>query len=184
MNPQLRRLILDLGPLLVFFIVFKLWGFFPATAAFMTAMVTALAIGYALERKLSPIPLLTTILVLIFGGLTLYLKNETYLKVKFTIVYVCFAAILLGGLATRRLFLKYVFAQAFELDDAGWKKLTWRWSLFFLALATLNEVIWRHTSTEVWVNFKVWGAVPLTFLFALAQTPLILKHQRGTDTQP
>src|ERR1700678_2227657 len=169
MNPQIRRLILDLGPLLVFFAVFKIWGFFPATAAFMAAIVTALIFGYWLERKLSPMPVFTAILVLIFGGLTLYMKNETFLKVKLTVIYVCFAVVLLGGLASKRLFIKYVFQQAFELDEAGWRKLTWRWSLFFLALAATNEVVWRHASTAVWVDFKVWGAVPLTFLFALAQ---------------
>lgn len=181
MNSQIRRLILDLGPLLIFFVVFKIWGFFPATAAFMAANLTALISGYFLERKLSPMPVFTTILVLIFGGLTLYLKNETFLKVKLTVIYVCFAVILLGGLASKRLFIKYLFNQAFEMHDAGWRKLTWRWSLFFLVLAATNEVVWRHASTEIWVDFKVWGATTLTILFALAQTPLILKHQRETE---
>lgn len=147
----------------------------------MAAIVTALIVGYLLERKLSPMPVFTAILVLIFGSLTLYLKNEAFLKVKLTVIYVCFAVVLLGGLASKRLFIKYVFQQAFELDDAGWKKLTWRWSIFFLVLAATNEVVWRHSSTEIWVDFKVWGATTLTFLFALAQTPLILKHQQETD---
>jgi intracellular septation protein len=181
MNPQLRRLLLDLGPLLLFFAAFKLSDFFTATAVFMVAILAALAIGYALERKLSPMPLFTAAMVLVFGGLTLYLKNETFLKVKLTVIYGIFGVVLLAGLAFNRLFIKYVFASAFEVDEQGWKKLTWRWGLFFLAIAALNEVVWRSTSTATWVSFKVWGVIPLLFLFALAQTPLLMKHQIGSD---
>jgi len=179
MSPQLRKLVLDLGPLLIFFAAFKWGGFFIATGAFMAAITVALAIGYAIERKISPMPLFTAVLVMIFGGLTLYLQSEIFLKVKVTILYGFFGLILLGGLATGRLFIKYVFAEAFELDDAGWKKLTLRWGIFFLALAALNEVIWRQTSTDFWVEFKVWGILPLILIFAVAQTPLLLKH--GTE---
>lgn len=182
MNPQLRKLVLDLGPLLIFFAAFKWGGFFIATAAFMAAITVALAIGYAFERKLSPMPIFTAVLVMIFGGLTLYLQSEIFLKVKVTILYGFFGLILLGGLAAGRLFIKYVFAEAFDLDDAGWKKLTLRWGVFFLALATLNEVIWRRTSTDFWVEFKVWGILPLILIFAVAQTPLLLRHARGEKT--
>ena len=126
MNSQVRRLILDLGPLLTFFVAFKLGGFFVATAAFMVAILAALVIGYALERKISPMPLFTAVLVLIFGGLTLYLQSEVFLKVKVTILYAFFGIILLGGLATGRLFIKYVFGHAFDLDEPGWRKLTLR----------------------------------------------------------
>jgi intracellular septation protein len=183
MNSQLRRLILDLGPLLIFFAAFKIWDFFVATAAFMVAILVALAIGYVLERKISPMPLFTAAMVMIFGGLTLYLKNETFLKVKLTVIYGFFGVVLLGGLAGGRLFIKYVFASAFELDETGWRKLTWRWAVFFLGLAALNEVVWRSTSTNTWVLFKVWGVIPLLFLFALAQTPLLMKHQLNSDAQ-
>jgi intracellular septation protein len=183
MNPQLRKLILDLGPLLIFFAAFKWGGFFIATGAFMAAIAVALAIGYAFERKLSPMPLFTAVLVMIFGGLTLYLQSEVFLKVKVTILYGFFGCILLGGLATGRLFIKYVFAEAFELDDAGWKKLTLRWGIFFLALAALNEVIWRQTSTDFWVEFKVWGILPLILIFAVAQTPLLLRHATDDKTK-
>ena len=117
-------------------------------------------------------------LVLVFGGLTLYLKNDIFIKMKPTVLYAFFGAVLLGGLSVNRLFIKYVFAQAFELDELGWRKLTVRWGIFFLALAVLNETIWRSTTTATWVSFKVWGIIPLIFLFALAQTPLLLKHQR------
>ena len=177
MNPQLRRMALDLGPLLIFFAAFKWGGFFVATAAFMVAIIVALAIGYTIEKKLSPMPLFTAVMVLIFGGLTLYLENKTFLKVKVTIIYSFFGITLLGGLLFNRLFIKYVFAQAFDLTESGWRQLTWRWSIFLLALAVVNEAVWRNTSDEAWVSFKVWGIIPLIFLFALAQTRLVIKHQ-------
>jgi intracellular septation protein len=183
MNPQIRRLVLDLGPLLIFFASFKYLGIFGATACFMAAVLAALGVGWYLEKRLSPMPLFTALLVVVFGGLTLYLKNDTFIKMKPTVLYGFFGAVLLGGLFFNRLFIKYVFAQAFELDEAGWKKLTVRWGLFFGALAVINETVWRVTSTETWVSFKVWGIIPLIFLFALAQTRLVIKHQApaGSD---
>ena len=182
MNPQIRRLALDLGPLLIFFAAFKYLGIFGATAAFMAAVLAALAIGYILEKRISPMPLFTAVLVMVFGGLTLYLKNDIFIKMKPTVLYGFFGAVLLGGLAFNRLFIKYVFAQAFELDEAGWKKLTIRWGIFFLCLAAINEAVWRATSTATWVSFKVWGIIPLIFLFALAQTRLVIKHQTPDAT--
>jgi intracellular septation protein len=176
MNPQVRRLILDLGPLLIFFAGFKFLGIFGATALFMAAVFVALGLDYLLERRLSPMPLFTALLVLIFGGLTLYLKNDIFIKMKPTVLYAFFGATLLGGLAFNRLFIKYVFAQAFDLTETGWRQLTWRWGGFFVVLAVLNEAVWRHTSTATWVSFKVWGILPLIFLFALSQTPLVMKH--------
>jgi intracellular septation protein len=174
---QLRRLALDLGPLLLFFGAFKFSNIYVATGIFMAAVLVSLAVGYWLERKISPMPAFTAVLVLVFGGLTLYLQNDTFIKVKLTILYAFFGVLLLGGLATNRLFIKYVFGQAFELTEEGWRKLTLRWGLFAFALAIANEIIWRHFSTDVWVNFKVWGIYPVFFLFALAQTPLILKYE-------
>lgn len=177
MNPQIRRLALDLGPLLIFFASFRYLGIFGATACFMVAVAAALGLGYFLERRLSPMPLFTAVLVMVFGGLTLYLKNDVFIKMKPTVLYGFFGIVLLGGLSANRLFIKYVFAQAFELSEAGWRKLTVRWAVFFLALAVINETVWRVTSTATWVSFKVWGIIPLIFLFALAQTPLVMKHQ-------
>ena len=177
MNSQVRRLALDLGPLLIFFATFKFLGIFGATAAFIVAVLVALALSYVMERRLSPMPLFTALLVVIFGGLTLYLRNEVFIKMKPTVLYGFFGAVLLGGLGFNRLFIKYVFAQAFELDEQGWKILTVRWGLFFLCLAAVNEAVWRTTTTAIWVSFKVWGIIPLIFLFALAQTPLVIKHQ-------
>jgi intracellular septation protein len=121
-------------------------------------------------------PLVTAVLVIVFGGLTLYLKNDIFIKMKPTVLYAFFGVTLIGGLSFNRLFIKYVFAQAFELDEAGWRQLTWRWGLFFLALAVINEMVWRNASTATWVSFKVWGIIPLIFLFALSQTPFVMKH--------
>ena len=147
MNPQLRKLALDMGPLFIFFIAFEFAGIFFATGIFMIAALTSVALGWHFEKKLSPIPMLTAILVLIAGGLTLYLRNDVFIKMKPTVLYGFFGAVLLGGLFFNRLFIKYVFAQAFELDERGWRKLTVRWGLFFLVLAVINETVWRLTST-------------------------------------
>ena len=176
MNPQIRKLLLDMGPLFLFFAAFQYAGIFVATGIFMVTAVASVALGWHLEKKLSPIPLITAILVLIAGGLTLYLRNDVFIKMKPTVLYVIFGATLLGGLRFNRLFIKYVFAEAFDLTEQGWRGLTWRWGIFFLALAALNEAVWRNTSTAHWVTFKVWGIVSLIFLFALAQTPYLLKH--------
>src|ERR1700744_4274623 len=170
----LMKLALDLGPLILFFAAFKFADIFAATAVFMVATLASLGIGYAMTRKLSPMPLITAIIVLIFGSLTLFLKNDTFTKMNPTVLYAFFGLILLGGLAFNRLFIKAVFAQAFELDEAGWRKLTWRWGIFAFLLAALNEFIWRHYPTAIWVDFKVWAIIPLIFLFALAQTPLVM----------
>jgi intracellular septation protein len=176
-HAHLRRFALDLGPLALFFGVYKFFGFFAATGVFMVAILASLAAGYVAERRISPMPLVTALLVLVFGGLTLALRSEVFLKVKPTVLYAFFAMLLLGGLAFNRLFIKYVFEQAFDLTDKGWRNLTWRWGLFFAFLAILNEIVWRNTSTDFWVTFKFAGVLPLTFLYALAQTPFVMKHQ-------
>jgi intracellular septation protein len=173
----LAKLAFDLGPLIVFFAVFEYFGIYAATGAFMVAAVAALGFGYLHTRKLAPMPLFTAVLVLIFGGLTLYLKNDMFIKMKPTVLYAMFGFLLLGGLWFNHLFIKYIFAEAFDLSERGWRLLTLRWGFFFLVLAGLNEFVWRHYSTQVWVYFKVWAILPLIFLFALAQTPLVLKHQ-------
>ena len=181
MNPQLRRLALDLGPLILFFAAFQYAGIFAATGIFIIAVLTSLALGWHLEKKLSPIPVVTAILVVIFGGLTLYLHNDVFIKVKLTVLYVIFGTTLLVGLRFNRIFIKYVFAEAFDLTEKGWRGLTWRWGIFFLSLAALNEAVWRNTSTATWVSFKVWGIMSLIFLFALAQTPFLLKHHADPE---
>jgi intracellular septation protein len=175
MHPLLK-LALDLGPLLLFFAANAVLGIFSATAVFMVAMVIVITVGIAVERKVSPMPLVTGLLVLIFGGLTLWLANDIFIKIKPTILYVMFAAVLLGGLLFSRLFIKLLLGQTLRLPEVAWRTLTWRWSGFFIALAILNEIVWRNVSTNTWVAFKVWGVFPLTLLFALAQTPFIARH--------
>lgn len=182
-NPWLR-FALDFGPLLLFFTTSKFFNLYIATAAIMAAILTALAIEYAIERKVSPILVFTAILVLIMGGLTLYLKNDMFIKMKPTVLYAFFGVLLLGGLAFERLFIKHAFARLFELTDEGWRKLTLRWGIFALALACLNEIVWRNFSTAIWVDFKVWGITALFFFFMLAQTPMIAKHQLDADAIP
>lgn len=182
MNPQIRRLLLDLGPLFTFFLAFEVGGIFKATGVFMVAVLVALALGWHLEKRLSPIPLITAVLVLIFGGLTLYLRNDVFIKMKPTVLYTIFGVTLLGGLPFNRLFIKYVFTEAFDLTEKGWRGLTWRWGTFFLILAVLNEAVWRNTSTATWVSFKVWGIMSLIFIFALAQTPFLLKHHANPES--
>lgn len=189
-NPGLKFL-LELGPLVVFFLANRygneiaaavplfadLGGkLFVGTACFMIAMVASLIASRILVGRLPVMPLVTAFFVLVFGGLTLYLQNDTFIKLKPTIVNLLFATILLGGLAFGKSLLAYVFDAAFQLDDAGWKKLTLRWGLFFIVLAILNEVVWRNYSNDTWVAFKVWGVMPITFLFMMFQLPLLKQH--------
>jgi intracellular septation protein len=182
-NPFLK-LALELGPLLVFFFANGRFGIFNATAAFMVAMVVSLAASWALTRKLALMPLVTGLVVLVFGTLTLVLHDDTFIKMKPTIVNTLFGVALLGGLAFGKSLLGYVFDSAFRLDDAGWRKLTWRWGFFFLVLAVLNEAIWRTQTTDFWIAFKVWGVMPITILFSAAQLPLLTRHAIDTADEP
>ncbi|HVY21447.1 MAG TPA: septation protein A [Bauldia sp.] len=190
LNPWLK-LALEVGPLLIFFvanargekmaaswpIITQLGGpIFFATAVFIVATLLALAISYALTRRLPLMPFVTAIVVVVFGGLTLWLHDERFIKIKPTIIYCLFGGILLGGLLFGRALMGYVFDAVFKLDDDGWRKLTFRWGLFFFGLAILNEIVWRSVSTDTWVTFKVFAIVPITFVFALTQMPLIQKH--------
>jgi intracellular septation protein len=175
LNPALK-LVLDLGPLLVFFAANSRFGIFAATGAFMAAIVIALAVAYALTRHLPIMPLVTAIVVVVFGTLTLVLHDELFIKVKPTLIYVLFGGVLLVGLALGKSLLGIVFDSVFHLTEEGWRKLTLRWALFFLALAVLNEIVWRTQTTDIWVDFKVFGVLPLTFLFAALQYPLLEKY--------
>lgn len=167
---------LEFGPLIAFFVANWWGGIFVATVVIMITTPITLAINWYMTREWAVMPIVTLLFVSVFGGLTLYLHDETFIKVKVTIINGLFSAILLGGLVFRQTLLKHVFGQAMALDEQGWKKLTLRWGLFFLALAGLNEIIWRNVSTDSWVSFKTFGILPLTFVFAFSQLPLMQKH--------
>jgi len=189
-NPLLK-LALELGPLLVFFFANArgewLSERFPALAAFggpifiatglfMIATAIALAVSWSLTRTLPMMPLVSGVVVFVFGGLTLWLQDDVFIKMKPTIINTLFGAVLLGGLFFGKSLLGYVFESAFSLDAEGWRKLTLRWGLFFLFLAVVNEIVWRSFSTDAWVAFKVWGIMPITLVFTFSQMPLIMRH--------
>jgi intracellular septation protein len=199
LNPLLK-FVLDLGPLLLFFLanakpaLFEPWlapiipeavatgersGIFVAPAVFMVAILAALVVSYVLARRLPVMAVVSAIVVVVFGGATLFFQNESFIKLKPTIIYLLFAGTLFGGLIFRKPLLAMVFDQVFHLTDEGWRKLTVRWALFFLALAVLNEFVWRTQSTDTWVTFKVFGVMPLTFIFAALQYPLLMKYDAG-----
>jgi intracellular septation protein len=181
-NPFLK-IALDLGPLVLFFIANGRLGIFGATAVFMVATVLALAIGYMLTKHVPVMPLVSAVIVLIFGSLTLYLQDETFIKIKPTIIYVLFGAVLLVGQYLGKPLLAMVFDQVFHLTEEGWRRLTIRWSLFFFVLAVINEVVWRTQSTDTWVAFKAFGFLPLTLIFAALQYPLLQKYA-AKETSP
>lgn len=175
LNPFLK-LALDLGPLLLFFFVNMRWGIYAATGAFMGATIISLIVTYVLVRRIAVMPLVSAIVVMVFGGLTIWLQNDTFIKVKPTIIYTLFAVLLLGGLAFGKSLIAYVLDSVFQLDEEGWKKLTLRWGLFFVVMAVVNEAVWRNVTTDQWVAFKTFGFLPLTVIFAIAQTRLMMRH--------
>lgn len=175
--PTALKLAIDFGPLLIFFGANKFGGVFTATAAFMVATLVAMAVSWWKTRHIPPMLIFTGLIVLVFGGLTLWLQDETFIKLKPTLIYGMFAGILLFGLATKRSYLKLVMGEALPaLTDAGWTKLTRNWALFFLALMGANEVARQLLTTDQWINFKVWGVTATTFAFAMAQAPLLARH--------
>ena len=197
-NPLLK-LVLEIGPLLVFFFanargewlvarwpaLADLGGpLFVATALFMVAVALSLVVSWVLTRTIPMMPLVSGIIVFVFGALTLWLQDETFIKMKPTIVNTLFGSVLLGGLLFGKSLLGYVFDSAFRLDAEGWAKLTLRWGVFFFVLALANEVVWRNFSTDFWVAFKVWGTMPITILFTMSQMPMIMRHSLDRDAQP
>lgn len=182
------KLLIDLGPLLVFFVtnfaapVPPVMKIFVATGAFMVAMIAAMIYSAIRFRHISPLLWFSGIMVVVLGGLTIWLHNETFIKVKPTIYYLFVAGLLGFGLWRGKPLLKLVLGSAYPgLSDEGWRKLTGNWALFFAAMAVINEAVWRNFSTDTWVGFKLWGAIPLTFLFAAANIPMLLRHGLTTD---
>ena len=177
------RLLIDLGPLLVFFLanffapVPAVLKIFVATAAFMVAMIAAMLFSAIRYRRISPLLWFSGIMVVILGGLTIWLHDRTFIQMKPTIYYVLVSALLWFGLATDRPLLQRVLGSTYPgLDETGWMKLTRNWAIFFAFMAVLNEAVWRSTSWDFWIGFKLWGALPLTFLFAAANIPMLLRH--------
>ncbi|MSO64758.1 MAG: septation protein A [Alphaproteobacteria bacterium] len=181
--PPWRKLAIDILPLVVFFVVNWRWGLIPATIALMPAAVVSLAASYWLTRRLAPLPVVTLVVVLVLGGLTIALHDEVFIKLKPTLVSGLFAAVLLVGLVLRRPLLKEVLGDMMPLTDAGWRILTMRWAGFFVFLAIANEIIWRSVSTDSWVTFKAFGVTVLTMIFSLAQLPLLQRYKANADSR-
>lgn len=184
LRPQLIKIALELGPLLVFFLVNARGDIYVGTAAFMAAMVLSLILSWLLLKRVAIMPLVTAVVVLIFGGLTLLLHDEIFIKIKPTVLNTLFGGVLLGGLLFHQSLLKYVFGDVYKLEPKGWSILTWRWGLFFLAMAVLNEIVWRgaafylpaRQATDFWVTFKAWANIPITVLFAMTQMGVLAKY--------
>ncbi|KQY98021.1 septation protein A [Pseudolabrys sp. Root1462] len=175
LNPLLK-MALDIGPLILFFVMNAKLGIYYATGSFMVAVLAALAVSYALTRHVAVMPVVTAVVVLVFGGLTLVLHDDLFIKLKPTIIYLLFAGALFFGIMFDKPLLGAVFDSVFHLTEEGWRKLTWRWALFFVFLAVLNEVVWRTQTTDFWVSFKLFGVIPLTLLFGALQYPLLMKY--------
>lgn len=178
---QYARLLIEAGPLAAFFIANSQAGIMIGTAVFMVATSISVLISWRFERKVPVMPVVGAGFVLLFGGLTLWLQDDLFIKIKPTLVNLLFASVLFAAHLTRRNVLKHVLGTVLNLTDAGWRTLAIRWAWFFVLLAVLNEVVWRTMTTDAWVNFKVFGIMPLTLLFSAFQAPLILRHQVAED---
>ena len=180
LNPFVK-LALDFGPLILFFIVNGRAGIFWATGVFMAAVVVAILVSYALIRRFPIMTLVTALIVVVFGTLTIVLQNDVFVKMKTTIIYLLFATVLAAGVVLKKPFLEIAFDSVFHLTEEGWQKLTIRWIAFFVAMAIVNEIVWRTQTTDTWVAFKTFGFIPLTFVYALAQFPLMQKYAVNPD---
>ena len=174
---SIYKLLIDIGPLAVFFIFYTRGDLKTAILPFMIATIIAVLFSYILEKKIPIMPTVGAGIILIFGGLTIYFDNETFFKMKPTIINILFAGILYGGIILNKSLLRYLLGAALKLQDKGWDILTKRWIGFFIALAILNEIVWRTQTTDIWVNFKVFGILPITFIFTLTQFSTIKKYQ-------
>ena len=171
------KLLIDIGPLAIFFYFYSKNGLQASILPFMIATVIAVLFSYIIEKKIPIMPTVGAVIILVFGGLTIYFDNDIFFKMKPTIINLLFAVILYGGIIFKKSLLKYLLGAALQLEDKGWEILTMRWIGFFIVLAILNEIVWRTQSTDVWVSFKVFGILPITFIFTMTQFTLIKKYQ-------
>ena len=176
-QPHGTKLMIELGPLLAFFAAWFLADIFWATGVLMAATLVSVVASKVLLGRVSPVIIATAVLVVVFGGLTFWFGDAHFIKMKPTIINLLFAGVLLGGLLTGRPLLKLLFGEAFNLTEEGWRKLTLRWMAFFVVMAVLNEIVWRNFSEAAWVNFKVFGILPLTLIFAMSQIGLIKRYE-------
>lgn len=181
MRKNLRPL-LDWAPILLFFGVYKLFGIFPATATLMAAAALALIIGYIAEKKIAPVPLFTAVVVGVLGGLTLYLKDDTFIRVKPTIVYALLSIMLIGSELLGRSLVKPILGSAIILQNTAWRGLAFRFGGFFFMMAILNEIVWRNFSRDIWMNYHLFGAMALTLIFAISQAPYMMRNQAVDET--
>ena len=178
---SLFKIIQEMGPIIAFFVSYKFYGIFTATAVMLACSVTTLLITYIKTRKIAFVPLFSTIILLALGGITLYTSNTMFIKMKPTIINLLFAAILLGGVLLKKAPLKYVLGHAANMPDSAWQHFSARFGVFFALLAVANEIVWRNFAEHTWVQFKVFGILPLTIIFLLTQMPFLHKHNAETQ---
>ena len=175
-DPKLLKAIVEYGPIIVFFVTYWMADLYTATAAIIIATLVVLVLSLIIERRVPVMPIVTGCIIIVFGGLTLWLKDETFIKMKPTIIQIIFGLVLLVGLYTKNIFLEKLLGASLKMERQGWVILTRRFAFFFFSMALLNEVIWRTQSTDFWVNFKVFGILVLTILFLVAQVQLLKKY--------
>lgn len=175
------KLLIEVGPLVAFFAAYGRAGIYWATGVLMAATVVALIASWRLLGKISPVPVVTAVLVVIFGGLTFLFDDPRFIKMKPTMINLLFAGVLFVGVALGKSPLKIMLGEAFNLTEEGWRKLSYRWGFFFIGLAVANEYVWRNYSETAWVNFKVFGILPLTFLFAISQIGLMRSYEAKAE---
>lgn len=182
MTSQTKRMLIDFGPLILFFVAYRLGGIYAATLTVIVAAAGAVALGWWFERKFAPVPLFTAVMVAILGGLTLYLRDDTFIKMKPTFVYILLGGLTIGSELFGRPVLKSLMGTAIALRDEAWRGLAFRFGGFFLIMAGLNEIVWRNFSRDVWVNYHVFGAMGLTLVFGLVLAPYLMKHRIEDET--
>lgn len=182
MNPQTRKMVLDFAPLVAFFAVYKFAGIYPATATVIVASLLCAGISYAFERRIAPMPVITAVVVCVMGGLTLYLHDATFIMMKPTFIYAALGIGIIGSELIGKPVFKLTMGTAMPLREHAWRALAFRFGGFFFFMAAANEVVWRNFSRDVWVDYHLFGAMGLTFLFALCQMPFMMRNAAEDET--